>query len=562
MRITIKGFPMIKTRHLTLMNTSAIIIVLSFFTLLILIPTIESNHITFYDPIPSLYHNISKIIEYNNSDSYNQYQDSHLSNTEQAKNTSIMIKNMMFTTNKVHFSQKDSPSYPMPKGSPGPIIAIFLEQWAKNTNQYYEQPQYELDAKIAIKRVSDTKDNFSISIVDDEGDTDFISIQDAINHSNIGDVVLVYSGTYHEQIIIDKPIWLIGISSEYLSGSDNGQPCLILPESIQNLPTIHIRSNNVTCMGFTIQSTSLGIDISVDSSETTLFENTIICGPNASGIRLLSSYGTILFNNINSEDHYGKAITVINATHTTINNNTINGCNTALHLINTTYTIVQKNMFTSCDCALDISESLNHSTFMLNNFIGNDEDICVSDQTLLDSNSWGNEGIGNYWDTYEGYDENDDGIGDVPYQIIPGIIDINPLYRSFNNHAPDPPRINPDEQGVLCGKTEESIPFFIQISDPDINDTLSGTWVKDTTDTWIGPYGSSETIYIANIWNSTADTLVSVYHLSFICKDSYGTTTASHPYDIHIYDLKALNNPILRRLLDIMIPSYFLSGWQ
>ncbi len=48
---------------------------------------------------------------------------------------------------------------------------------------------------------------------------------------------------------------------------------------------------------------------------------------------------------------------------------------------------------------------------------------------LTSSNYWHNETIsrGNYWSDYTGLDENNDGIGDEPYEIDSNSIDHNPL---------------------------------------------------------------------------------------------------------------------------------------
>ena len=68
---------------------------------------------------------------------------------------------------------------------------------------------------------------------------------------------------------------------------------------------------------------------------------------------------------------------------------------------------------------------------MHNNFLGNTFDVCTNGTLVL--NNFNN----NYWDKYEGYDLNRDGIGDVPYHpvsMFSMIVDQNPasmiLFRS------------------------------------------------------------------------------------------------------------------------------------
>ena len=47
-------------------------------------------------------------------------------------------------------------------------------------------------------------------IVDDDESGDFTRVQDAINASKDGDVIVVLNGTYHEMLVIDKSITLRG----------------------------------------------------------------------------------------------------------------------------------------------------------------------------------------------------------------------------------------------------------------------------------------------------------------------------------------------------------------
>jgi len=50
--------------------------------------------------------------------------------------------------------------------------------------------------------------------VDDDGPADFHTIQEAVDAANLGDVVFVYGGTYSENVIIEKPLKLVGENPE------------------------------------------------------------------------------------------------------------------------------------------------------------------------------------------------------------------------------------------------------------------------------------------------------------------------------------------------------------
>ena len=66
----------------------------------------------------------------------------------------------------------------------------------------------------------------TVITVDDEGDGDYTSIKEAVNNSNPGDTIEVYSGTYYECgiEIHTENITLKGIPYELGNGGDTGKP--------------------------------------------------------------------------------------------------------------------------------------------------------------------------------------------------------------------------------------------------------------------------------------------------------------------------------------------------
>lgn len=93
---------------------------------------------------------------------------------------------------------------------------------------------------------------------------------------------------------------------------------------------------------------------------------------------------------------------------------------------------IVKNSFENNGWALRIQASCNDNTIHHNNFDGNTFDVATNGTLML------NKFYNNYWDKYEGYDMNKDGIGDVPYHPVSMysmMIEQNPnsiiLLRSF-----------------------------------------------------------------------------------------------------------------------------------
>lgn len=94
--------------------------------------------------------------------------------------------------------------------------------------------------------------------------------------------------------------------------------------------------------------------------------------------------------------------------------------------------ILQENEFVKNGWALKINASCGDATITNNNFIGNTFDIATNGNLVVKALN------NNYWDKYEGYDLDRNGIGDVPYRPITFysiIIERNPgalmLFRSF-----------------------------------------------------------------------------------------------------------------------------------
>ncbi len=93
---------------------------------------------------------------------------------------------------------------------------------------------------------------------------------------------------------------------------------------------------------------------------------------------------------------------------------------------------VKANIFRQNGWAIKVQASCDDNIFERNNFLSNSFDVSTNGTMVL------NDFNGNYWDKYEGYDMNKDGVGDVPYHpvsLYSMIVEQNPtslmLFRSF-----------------------------------------------------------------------------------------------------------------------------------
>jgi len=184
------------------------------------------------------------------------------------------------------------------------------------------------------------------------------TIQEGIDNSSTGDTVFVYNGSYFETIIIKKSINLIGENknSTIINGNNSSYPVL------------EISAEYVKVSDLTIKNSEIGIYL----------ENT-------SGSNI-------------------------------IDKNIIKGCSKAIYLLDSHKNLITNN--TIKDNNIGISLNLSYkNNFFYNNFINNSKHAKENGENIW----YGNKTrIGNYWDNYNGFDKNNDGIGDIPYKLPNG----------------------------------------------------------------------------------------------------------------------------------------------
>jgi len=87
---------------------------------------------------------------------------------------------------------------------------------------------------------------------------DFVRIQDAIDAADIGDVIIVRTGTYRENLAIGRPLMLSAEEDVFLEPDDVNRPAIAV-EGTQD----------VTIQGFGIRMAAFGIDVSQSSCTIT-----------------------------------------------------------------------------------------------------------------------------------------------------------------------------------------------------------------------------------------------------------------------------------------------------
>ena len=149
------------------------------------------------------------------------------------------------------------------------------------------------------------------------------SIQEAINSANEGDEILVYPGTYYENIIIGKRLDLIGLRNPIIdAGGDYAKG-----------PGVTILADDILIEGFTIMNSTntagdplAGAGILVRSNSS-IIKGNILENNYRNGIKVLSGYNNTITNNSIHSNFEG--ILVADSHRNQIANNRLNNNNGA-----------------------------------------------------------------------------------------------------------------------------------------------------------------------------------------------------------------------------------------
>lgn len=112
-------------------------------------------------------------------------------------------------------------------------------------------------------------------------------------------------------------------------------------------------------------------------------------------------------------DGNGNNVVSIFSDNVEIQGFTIKNGNNGIILNNSSHNIIKENNILNTNCGIYIDELSGNNLIYLNNIINN-----IKNAYDLSTNFWNYSSDGNYWDDYNGTDDNDDGIGDSPYFIL------------------------------------------------------------------------------------------------------------------------------------------------
>lgn len=308
---------------------------------------------------------------------------------------------------------------------------------------------------------------------------DYPTLQAAINAASPGDVVLVKSGIYYENIVINKSISLIGEGKE-----------LTIIDGLCRTVVVMVEANGVLIRGFTIQNGASPehhgfqhAGIGVRNCSNVVIKDNVVKGCDE-GIWLLSASNCVVEGNMIYDNYcpgvkitrwfWGKPPTTIFPEKNLITNNTITGNFHGLFVSDSSDNKISRNVIKSNKqwgislYDLASSNEISENTIADNQYgiyVGRSENNKIYHNNLINnevqayvykyegvapSNFWddGYPSGGNYWSDYAGVDEKSgsyqnetgsDGIGDIPYVINEDNVDRYPLMRPWQ---PTPTYLN------------------------------------------------------------------------------------------------------------------------
>ena len=282
---------------------------------------------------------------------------------------------------------------------------------------------------------------------------DYPTIQEAINNANPGDPIFVSSGTYYENVVVNKSVSLIGESKESTIVEGSGAETVILVNADKvSVSGFEIRdiafewgiwgivlnhSSNSRISGNVLKATEA---ISVLGGSGNDVANNEVVGLDVScvfhGIELANSSNNVVVGNFLSHRCH-VPLRLRNASENYIGMNCISG-----HFVPTRFimeksnnnTIACNTMWTFADYEryMDLVDSSGNVIFH-NNFVYTYEPGTIHINANSTNNEWDNGCEGNYWSAYNGTDINRDGIGDtyLPWEGV----DYYPLMNPYWNPA-------------------------------------------------------------------------------------------------------------------------------
>jgi parallel beta-helix repeat protein len=283
----------------------------------------------------------------------------------------------------------------------------------------------------------------------------YTSVQGGIDAASPGDILVVGSGTYTENIVVDKPLNLVGMDSVVVNALDSKSPAMRIDADWTNVSGftltgatksdgVLINASWCNLSGNNVSDNKKGI--SFDTPATSLnniVSHNFISG-NQEGVEIEHSGFNVITQNTITGNGFKKlhaGISIEESSHNTISyNNLVGNHNGVVLKEGACRNDVTGNFISTSTSTGVVVTSSNNNTFWNNTVTDNDRAIelgrsyynliyhnnfinSISLQASDDGNNTWDTGYplgGNYWSDWTSPDDNADGVVDSPYTIFGG----------------------------------------------------------------------------------------------------------------------------------------------
>jgi len=176
--------------------------------------------------------------------------------------------------------------------------------------------------------------------------------------------------------------------------------------------------------------------------------------------------------------------------------------------------VFHSNVFAYNEFGLGISQN-SHNNLIYGNYFYQNVASAGDDG---DKNFWYNQtlGVGNYWDDYDGVDNDGDGIGDTPYMIPQNSHDMYPKMNLDTQIRPPTSEAPSVSSNIL--KKNENAEFSSQVTDPNGDNVFyKFIWEDGSENIWLGPYPSGSKCSVIHSFDRSG-----LYDVKVMVKDFTG----------------------------------------